>query len=285
MGQFSGPESGFSTNQIAGVMLYVLPLMIAICIVGLRQRGWRWWLLFICTGIMGASFILTQSRGGYVGLLVALVTLLLLTQRWGWYALAALCAVGGLLIFYTPSAFLEIVSDAPGVGAVGGLVTVKAFRFLVWEAGNQALQEFFFTGMGLGTFRALVHLLYPLPGIPPSYDLAHAHNFFLQTGLDFGVPGMLAILAVYGAAIVQIVRLAKVSPLRPIWEQMPYLTPHVLAVGWMACMVGQTMYSLFDAVAMGSKPNFVWWWWMALIFAAGNCLLRFDAKTSVPPST
>jgi PGF-pre-PGF domain-containing protein len=38
--------------------------------------------------------------------------------------------------------------------------------------------------------------------------------------------------------------------------------------------VGQTVYSLFDAVAMGSKPNFAWWWWMALIFAAANCLLQ-----------
>jgi hypothetical protein len=45
--------------------------------------------------------------------------------------------------------------------------------------------------------------------------------------------------------------------------------------------VGQTVYSLFDAVAMGSKPNFVWWWWMALIFAAANCLLRSDEETIV----
>ena len=274
LGLFSGAESGFSTNQVAGVLLYVLPLLIALCVAGLRARGWRWWLLLLSTGWIGATLLLTQSRGGLLGLLIGLVALLLLTRRWGWYTLGVLAAVGAIFIFYLPPGLLDVISDAPGISAVGGVVTIKGFRLLVWEAANFALADFFFTGMGLGTFRELVYLLYPLPGIPPTYDLAHAHNFFLQTGLDFGVPGLAAFLVVYVAAIVQIVRLAHWPVQRPIWSQFPYLTPRVLATGWMGCMVGQTVYSLFDAVAMGSKPNFVWWWWMALIFAAATYLLQ-----------
>lgn len=277
LGLFSGAESGFSTNQVAGVLLYVLPLLIALCVAGLRERGWRWWLLLLGTGWIGATLLLTQSRGGLLGLLVGLVALLLLKRRWGWYALGALSLVGAIFIFYLPPGLLDMLGDAPGISAVGGVVTVKGFRLLVWEAANSALADFFFTGMGLGTFRVLVYLLYPLPGIPPTYDLAHAHNFFLQTGLDFGVPGLVAFLGVYVAAIVQIVRLAHLPVQRPIWSQFPYLTPRILAIGWMGCMVAQTVYSLFDAVAMGSKPNFVWWWWMALIFAAATYLLHEDA--------
>jgi putative inorganic carbon (HCO3(-)) transporter len=269
---FSGAEAGFSTNQVAGMLLYVLPLMLALCVAGLRERGWRWWLLLLCTGWMGATLLLTQSRGGLLGMLMGTLALLLLTRRWGWYALAGLAAIGAVFIFYLPPGLLDVIGDAPGVSAVGGVVTVKGFRFLVWEAANFALRDFFFTGMGLGTFRVLVYLLYPPPGIPSSYDLAHAHNFFLQTGLDFGVPGLVAIFVIYVAAIVQIVRLAFLPDQRPIWATMPYVTPRILAIGWMGCMVGQTVYSLFDAVAMGSKPNFVWWWWLALIFAAANCL-------------
>jgi O-antigen ligase len=128
--------------------------------------------------------------------------------------------------------------------------------------------------MGLGTFRVLVHLLYPMPGVPPTFDVAHAHNFFLQTGLDFGVPGLAALLLLYVAAVVQLVRLAFVPRQNPIWSPFPFVTPRVLAIGWMGCLVGQTVYSLFDAVAMGSKPNFIWWWWLALIFATANWLLR-----------
>lgn len=295
LGLFAGAETGFSTNQVAGVLLYVLPLMITLCVVGLRQQvrrsyaanprlaAYQWWLLLLCTGWMGAVMVLTQSRGGLLGLLAGMIALLLLTRRWGWYALAALSAIGAVFIFYLPPGLLDLISDAPGVSAVGGVITVKGFRLLVWEAANFALRDFFFTGMGLGTFRVLIYLLYPPPGVPPSYDLAHAHNFFLQTGLDFGVPGLVAILVLYVAAIIQIVRIAHLPMQRPIWSQMPFLTPRVLAIGWMGCMVGQTVYSLFDAVAMGSKPNFVWWWWLALIFAAANCLLQPQPSRDTPP--
>lgn len=281
MGMFSGAESGFSTNQVAGVLLYVLPLLIAVSLAGLlRQDGWRswqWWLVAFCTLWMGAVMVLAQSRGGLLGLAAGLVTLALLTRRWGWYLLGGLVMVGTISIFYLPPGILDRISDAPGVDALGGVVTVRSFRLLVWEAANFALRDFFFTGMGLGTFRILVYVLYPLPGILPSYDLAHAHNFFLQTGVDFGVPGLVAILLLYVAAVVQLIRLAHSAPIQPIWPGMPFLTPKTLAIGWMGCMVGQTVYSLFDAVTMGSKPNFVWWWWFALIFAAANLLLRNQA--------
>lgn len=277
MGLFAGAESGFSTNQVAGTLLYVLPLMMALCVAGVRTRGWRWWLLLFATGWTGMTLVLSQSRGGLLGLLFAVVTLLLLTRRWGWYALGVLCLAVVILFFNMPPALLDVIADAPGIEVVGGVGTVSNFRQDVWNAAYLALQDFFFTGMGLGSFRALAPLLYPLPYRPPSFDLAHAHNFFLQSGLDFGVPGLVAILVVFVAAIVQVVRLAHAPRQQPIWAGLPFVTPRVLAIGWMGCLVGQTIYSLFDAVAMGSKPNFVWWLWLALIFAAGNLLLRGTA--------
>lgn len=43
--------------------------------------------------------------------------------------------------------------------------------------------------------------------VAPDFDIAHAHNFFLQTALDSGLPGLLALLAIYMVAVVQIVGL------------------------------------------------------------------------------
>ncbi len=297
LGLFSGAESGFSTNQVAGVLLYVLPLLIAMSVAGLLRRdwgrdwqkngrqSWQWWLVIFCTLWMGAVMVLAQSRGGLLGLMAGVVTLALLTQRRGWTLLGGVVLIGSISLFYLPSNILDLIGDAPGIGALGGVVTVKSFRLLVWEAASFALRDFFFTGMGLGTFRVLVYLLYPLPGIPPSYDLAHAHNFFLQTGLDFGVPGLVAILLLYVAAVVQLIRLAHSGNDQPIWQGIPLITPRILAIGWMGCMVGQTVYSLFDAVTMGSKPNFVWWWWLALIFAAANLLLDRQGVGKGKPSS
>jgi hypothetical protein len=279
LGQFSGAEAGFSTNQVAGVLLYVLPLLVALWVAGLTTRGWRWWLLTLCSGWIGATLLLSQSRGGLLGMVVALLIMPLLVRRWGWYALGLLVAAVAAIAFFLPADAWGALDQTVWLDTVGGISTVQDFRTMVWEAATLAMQDFFFTGMGLGTFRVLVYLLYPLPGISPSLDLAHAHNFFLQNGVDFGVPGLVAILLLYGAAIIQLVRLAHSPVQAAIWPSLPFLTPRVLAIGWMGCMVGQTFYSLFDAVAMGSKPNFVWWWWLALIFAAAYVLLPVPGAT------
>jgi hypothetical protein len=38
----------------------------------------------------------------------------------------------------------------------------------------------------------------------------------------------------------------------------------------MGCLVAHTVYSQFDAVALGSKPGFLLWLLFATIFAAGR---------------
>jgi len=284
-GVFSGAEGGFSTNQLAGTLLYVLPWLLVLTWVGWRARAtrsWLWWLMLLCTGWMGGVMLLAQSRSGLVGLGVAVASMGLLSLRRGWLWLSVVAAAVTAAAWLAPRPWLELLADSPGVEVLGGLTTVQNFRTLVWGAAVTALGDFPFTGMGLGTFRELVYLLYPLPGISPTYDLAHAHNFFLQTGLDFGVPGLVAVLLVYGAALVTLIGLSRL-PATLLWTAAPYITPRALAVGWMGCLLGQTVYSLFDAVAMGSKPNFVWWAWLALILAAGQLWLRPTPASAADP--
>jgi hypothetical protein len=275
MGVFAGAEGGFSSNQVAGTLLYVLPLLVALAWAGLAARAWRdwrWWLIGVCAGWMGMVLLLSQSRGGLLGLALALpaMGILALGRRgWGWWVLIGASVLVGVLLLLMPAGLVDLIGDAPAVQSVGGVVTVQNFRAQVWQAARWGLADFPFTGMGLGTFRKLVYLLYPTPDIPSTFELAHAHNFFLQTGLDFGIPGLAAILLVYAGALGAIWRLERRSLQSPIWPRIPWITPRALAIGWMGGMVGQTFYSLFDAVAMGSKPNFVWWAWLGLILAAG----------------
>lgn len=267
---FSGAEGGFSTNQLAGVLLLVLPLLLAICVAGWRARGWVWWLALLTTVWMLAVMVLAQSRGGIVGLGVGVLALLILRLRHGWRRLmwAGVLLVG--LVVLLPSGWLNSVGDAPVVEAVGGMTTLQDFRTQVWGAAMQGMQDFFFTGMGFGTFRRLVFVLYPLPGIPSSMDLAHAHNFFLQTGLDFGVPGLIAVLAIYLIVVALLVRVDGIGQARPVDHALPWLTWHVVVIGLMGSWVAQSIYSMFDAVSVGSKPSFLWWWFVALVLAAGN---------------
>ena len=40
-------------------------------------------------------------------------------------------------------------------------------------------------------------MLYPLFTVSPDVDIGHAHNEFLQAGLDLGIPGLIAFIALY----------------------------------------------------------------------------------------
>lgn len=259
VGRFAGAEDGFSPNQLAGSLLYVLPLALALGLGGLRRRQWlAVAALAVAVAIMGTVFLLTQSRAGFVGLAVSLAVLVLAPWKWGRYLLvaSALLAVAAVLLLPIGDLLLQ-ADDATRAALVEGGVNM-AGRFEIWGQALYAIQDFPFTGPGLGMFRHIAPLLYPSSMIPPSFDIAHAHNFFLQTALDFGIPGLIALLALYMAAFVQCGRLYRdgsAFPLARYW-----------AIGLLAALIGQAVYSLADAVAMGSKTNLAFWWLLALVF-------------------
>ena len=132
-----------------------------------------------------------------------------------------------------------------------------AARLEIWQRALYGISDFPLTGMGLGTFRQVGPLLYPLFLLPPTYDIAHAHNFFLQSALDFGIPGLVALLALYLLASGQGISL---------WRAAPFAGSRAWALGLLAALAGQAVYSLADAVAMGSKTNLLFWFLLALIF-------------------
>jgi putative inorganic carbon (HCO3(-)) transporter len=128
------------------------------------------------------------------------------------------------------------------------------FRVIVWRQAIRGIQDFPLTGMGMGTFRHSVKVFYPLP-VSPTWDIAHAHNAFLQVALDVGLPG----LAAYAAIWLLITRTI-VSCLRRARDQM-----RALAFGFSGCLVSCFVYSLLDTVALGAKPGFLWWMMLGMI--------------------
>lgn len=267
VGVFQGAEGGFHPNQVAGTLLYALPLMVALSVTGLRRllprgsmpRGL--WLLLPATALVGGVLVLTQSRAALLGLAVSLLWMALVPWRWGRLALLGIGVGLALLLPLMPPTWLDLLNDAPTTAALGG-TTSLGFRQRVWTMALWGLADFPFTGMGLGTFRAIGPLLYGLD-ISSTYDIAHAHNVFLQTGLDFGLLGMVCLLAVYLLAAVQ---------LMGSWSSMPQARPWVVGLG--GSLVGQVVFSLLDAIALGAKTNFLFWLYMALVFALGNLAAR-----------
>ncbi len=261
-------------NQLAGALTLFLPLAVAL-VVGWRfHREGRAVALLLFAGRMAflilvvGVLLLTQSRGGWIGGaagLLALGTLWGLLARRRWMRalgvtlplLALAIGLGAFLCAGPERASEALYGIAQeGVETAVGSVTIQG-RLEIWSRALYAIQDFPFTGCGLGTFRQVVPILYPLFLTAPDQDIAHAHNIFLQTALDLGLPGLVAYLALLGVAGATCYRCAR--------RGSPLL--RTVALGLVAGLVGLHVYGLADALVLGSKPGVAFWFALGLIAA------------------
>ena len=263
-----GSGQGVQPNQLAGTLLWLFPVAFGLATSQFlnRQRG-----LAVGTGLLGCVFlgilVLSQSRGGWLGGLAAFgISLWLIAfitpssnwyskMRWGWPVLVGSSLIL-LLIVVGPTALGQVWIDPPDETAVGNLGTIT-FRQEVWIWALQAIHDFSFTGTGLGSFRAIVHRLYPI-AIPVTYDIAHAHNVFLQVALDIGLPGLIFYLSTIGIFMWmgwQVIRLGKSVSIK------------MFAVGLLASQIGFHVYGLVDTISLGAKPGLLFWMQLGLMWS------------------
>ncbi len=286
-----GLSAGFHPNEVAGVLVWVLPIWI-ISIGWLISRTkiihktlkWVPHLLLILMGLISSMLIsgvifLTQSRSAYLGVLFSfiLIMIFVLPRKWRWVFLVAVVASALVVVFFDaiPLFFNWLGNIFPATN-----ISINAYSFdtlngrtKIWSRAIIAIQDFSFTGMGMNTFRYLVHQLYPLspviPGIAPK-DLGHAHNEILQSALDLGIPGMIAFLALNLSAlwmsITTILQLQK--PSRRTLDNQTILMREfylIVSIGLLAGFIGHFIYAITDAISLGAKPGFVFWILLSLI--------------------
>lgn len=266
--------AGIHPNMIAGILALCLPVFPVLAVgtgrrlPALLARLSLGVLLLVLTGLLA----LTQSRGGWVGVAAGWLALGVLwglsgQRRWARVAAVAVPALIVVVVIAAvlavgPSQLWEMVVEAGGdqsVEAVVGSISV-AGRIEIWNRALYVIRDMPFTGCGLGTFREVVRAFYPLFLTAPDYDIAHAHNIFLQMAVDLGLPGLLAYLWLLAAAGAVCWRLARRgdSLVRPA------------ALGLAAGLTGLHVYGLADALALGSKPGLLFWVALALVAALGQ---------------
>jgi putative inorganic carbon (HCO3(-)) transporter len=300
-----GAEAGFSANELAGALVWVIPLYIVLsALLFMRARDvcatWGLWRMVVLTALVGTMTLfitgllaLTQSRGGYLGFGLAMIGLafIALSRRWRWLLSSAAIAAVILLVAVwrfqddtIPSASLRaglhaLVNDSPALSPDSALGTWEG-RSEVWSRAIYGLQDFPFTGMGMNTFRRVVHVLYPLFLVSPDVDIAHAHNEFLQTGLDLGIPGLIAFIALYIGAfwmLADIWRLTPTSNFQLPTSNFQFQLTRALVLGFGGGLFAHIVYSMTDAVALGAKPGFLFWMLLALIVG-----LFYQVRASPP---
>lgn len=177
-------------NIMAGALIALLPLALALPLFAWRQLRWfeRATAGLAALALLGV-LILTKSRGGLLALAAVLALLVILRWRRGWLVVLGGVLAGALGIWRLGGArIMETLAATQSIGGLDG-------RLEVWSRALYMLQDFPFSGIGMGTFKQVANAMYPFFLAGPDAEIPHAHNLLLQVGVDLGLPGLVAWLA------------------------------------------------------------------------------------------
>jgi len=261
------PTGYVNENALAAAVLLVVPLGASVLLLrkrehggmrGLRPLGFA--LLVVGTPILAVS----GSRSAWMAVLLTLLVLLVRGGR-SW---VSRLLIGALLV-------------VPSFALVGAAYSTSRERFLMhagnlWRtvheradvlvAGMERWKESPWLGIGLNHFRQLYN-----PRAVPGYDVAHAHNVFLQTALDVGVFGLAAYCGILGYLLIRADQTAR----------GPSSLGRAVAIGSALSLVAVSMFGLTDAVALGAKIGSFQWMAAGLILAAWRSRPESNDTTGV----
>lgn len=258
-------------NVLAGGLLLPIPLLMALAL-RFDMARWRWLppFLLLPTMLVLAGLLLAQSRGAYLAVILSL--LLVVTLRWPW---AGVIFLIGAIAAGTVLSMEGVVLLAEAIGSQGS-ITSWSGRWEIWERAVQAIGDFALTGIGIDAFEQVIPALYPYVEIHS--PISHAHNLFLQVGVDLGAPGLFFYCWLWGAALwIFIATLRQGGALAVAGETGPKQRRgrrrHLhrqsalrlaLAAGGLCAIVAMFIHGLVDAVTWSTKLAFLSWLLLAL---------------------
>jgi putative inorganic carbon (HCO3(-)) transporter len=276
-----GADQSMNPNLVAGAILWTLPTFLFLFFLTVKQfRSMRYLLgtfltLVVTTIVITATifiigvFILMQSRSAYLGFMVgvlALGTIILRIRVKRAIALGALIfflLLLGLVVFM-PQGFWQ--SGWNGEGFRDLPTDAFEARLEIWSRALYGIQDFPFTGMGMDTFRRIVHILYPLFLIGPDVETIHAHNEYLQCALDLGIPGLIAFVALY---------IGSYGMLFASWRMLEHndmnskrgtdTVGRLMILGLGTGLFSHMIYGLTDATLFVARHDIIFWMLIGLI--------------------
>lgn len=256
-----GAETGFNPNTVSGTLITFIPLQLA-CLLGLRPGPTsipRRRLLALGVGLSivltGLVVLLAQSRAAWTALFVALACLgAIVSRRFRPVLLLVVAAALLVLAIAGPVAVTKWLAEQ-GWMASSAEMSWQA-RVEHWSRWLWAIADHPLTGMGMDIFRWSGTGIYPFFHWAPGSDLGHAHNGFLQTALDLGLPGLVSYLALLGTTLIL------------GWQshrQASGAMARLLLLGGTLGLATHAAWSLVDALPLGARTNFLWWTVAALV--------------------
>jgi O-antigen ligase len=257
-GWFGGP------GNLSSALLILIPCASAAAWYGWHAAWpavWRAAPIIVLVGSLAAGYS-AQSRTFWVALSaqVACTALLLFAQR---AKVASRRAASGLLaaavVLGAAAMTLHVQSEREALGAH---VIEEDPRLRLWQEVSERIEARPWTGYGFGRGMLRVDLKNEL-GKP---QLWHAHNLFMDTALQLGVPGVVLLFALLAAIFRQGWRLAR-DP-----------SPRAAACGiaLLAVLVGMLVRNMTDVLLI--RQNALLFWGVLGALLALGMLPRQDTR-------
>lgn len=176
------------TGTAAHVMTFsglLLPISLLLTVMTLHRR--QPWII-VSTAIVMTALMLTYTRSAWLGWIVAIFSLLLLTRpRWAFYAAVALLY---LVIFSPQSLFSRLVST------FDTKQESNFDRIRMFQAGVEIIKDYPLLGIGPANMKAV----YPLyrKHDAPRFRIPHLHNNLVQIWAERGILALSGYLLLLG---------------------------------------------------------------------------------------
>jgi putative inorganic carbon (HCO3(-)) transporter len=253
-----GAELGFAPTVVGGILLLVIPLFFVMTAAAYRQRKEsltnRFYLIFLAAGLLVTCgvLLLTQARGAWAGLfigtvIIGLLLMMKLIKKRKIVAAAVITLIAaGIIIGVGIYSITQADQLKPGIKQAEGTLL---FRVQLWDLTIPMIKANPWWGIGLNHFRQDPEV---------RYFLSHAHNQFLHTAVELGIPALAAFLAILLSVGYMCVQ---------VWNKSadPWIRLAVLGLGW--GQLAHFFFCLTDAIPPGAKVGILFWISLALITA------------------
>jgi putative inorganic carbon (HCO3(-)) transporter len=223
----TGPFNHY--NDLASYLIVVIALLIAI-LVSNRLTKLSQLTLTLLGIFLGASLILTFSRGAWIGFVLSLFLMLFLSRNY--IKIIPLIVISTLFLLFLPGVRERFAFTFQDTG--------DADRLIVWGAALRMISENPFLGKGIGTFMDYFH------AYVPNLYVQYAHNCFLQIWAETGIFSLLSFLFFVGAILYK-------------GAQGFKKTSSPILLGLICALFGFLVHSFFDTQLYSLQLAYLFW--------------------------
>ncbi len=232
----------YNPNILAEYLIFTIPLSVSLL---WHSKKLHKKIIFLgTTGITILALVLTLSRGGWLGFAFSALIFILLVERRLLLSIIPI-VVGG--VFFLPETILNRILS---IGNLGD--SSNAYRIKIWDITMDIIRDHWVAGVGFGhlpykqTFETYIRTM----------PIFHAHNTYLETAAELGIPGLVAFLLFLFV-------LFKYGIIKLIKNDDKYI--QVMAAGVISALGGVLLHGAVESVLYLPKIILTFWIFVSFI--------------------